>query len=159
MALKLILDYYHKNPRLTGTSNEDWRRHLSQFELLCEEFKTDEEVQLVHFAHSLKPSSNAFYHYQKLRHAGHSWSELVRNFDVRYHSEVKRCRAARAMKSLKFKDFKKKDDDDEEAFRNLVGEIDRLSCLAHDDDQSNHSLCAVLWTSVEGCPWALHAQS
>ena len=158
-ALKLVLDYYHKHPQFTGTENEDWRRHLAQFELLCEEFGTDSDVRLVHFAHSLKPTSNAYHLYQKHKSAGKSWHEIINDFEGRYHSEVRRSRAARQMKKLKFADFKKNTSDEEEAFRNLIGELERLSCLADDEDQTNHSLCSVLWSAVEGCPWALHAQA
>lgn len=41
-----------------------------------------------------------------------------------------------------------------EALAKLITQLERLESLA-----SNHSLCAVLWSLVEGQDWALHAQS
>lgn len=36
--------------------------------------------------------------------------------------------------------------------------MERLSCLEHDNDQTDATLCDILWKDVEGEPWALHAQ-
>lgn len=47
---------------------------------------------------------------------------------------------------------------DVEAFRQLVSEIERLASLANDEDQSNHALCTILWSVVEGQDCDLHAQ-
>lgn len=38
-------------------------------------------------------------------------------------------------------------------------EIERLSCLDHYEDPSNHALCTELWSSLEGQDWALQTQS
>lgn len=35
-AMKLILNYYQNRAQFSGTKNEDWGRHLSEFEILCE---------------------------------------------------------------------------------------------------------------------------
>lgn len=77
-AIKLILNYYQKYQQFSGTANEDWRRYLSQFETLCEECNTDSSTRLANFAHSLKPTSNAYHFYQKLRKADKSWEEFKR---------------------------------------------------------------------------------
>lgn len=37
--------------------------------------------------------------------------------------------------------FKININDDDEAFKKSIGELERLSCLAHDHDHSNHTLC------------------
>lgn len=37
--------------------------------------------------------------------------------------------------------------------------MERLAILAHKEDQSNHALCTVLWSSIEGQDWELHAQA
>lgn len=70
---------------------------------------------------------------------------------------MRRSRAARSLKNLIFSDFPRKVDDDEEDFRELVGETEKLSCLAHHDYQSNHALITVIWSSVGGTPCSLHA--
>lgn len=66
-AFNLTLNYYNKQEKFSGTANEDWRIHLPQFEILCEEYKTDDSTRIANFAHSLKPSSDGNYLYQKLR--------------------------------------------------------------------------------------------
>lgn len=45
------------------------------------------------------------------------------------------------------------------ALQQLVTEIELLLSLAHDEEHSNHVLCTVLWSSVVGLDWNLHAQS
>lgn len=40
-----------------------------------------------------------------------------------------------------------------------MAEIDVLSCLAHDNDQSDEILCEVLWKDIEGELWAFHAKT
>lgn len=39
---------------------------------------------------------------------------------------------------------------DEEDFSNSINELERLSCLAHDEVQSNYALCTTLWSEAEG---------
>lgn len=41
---------------------------------------------------------------------------------------------------------------DEEPFRKLISELERLSCLKPNEGQSKHGLCTALWSAVEGCP-------
>lgn len=41
----------------------------------------------------------------------------------------------------------------------LSRELERLSCLAHNEEQSNHAVGTSLWSSVEVCPWSRHALS
>lgn len=60
---------------------------------------------------------------------------------------------------MTFQKFRNEACNDEDAFRKLLAEMERLSCLAHGNDQSYASLCDVLWKAVEGQPWALHAQT
>lgn len=44
-----------------------------------------------------------------------------------------------------------------ESLRLLVTEIELLSSLAHDEDQSKHGIFTVLWLSFEGRDLALQA--
>lgn len=62
-----------------------------------------------------------------------------------------------SLESFKFINFRKGYKTDEEDFRKVVSELERFSCLPHDEDQFNHSLCTTLWYAVELCPWSLHA--
>lgn len=48
---------------------------------------------------------------------------------------------------------------DAEAFRQLGSEIECLASLPHDEVQTNHALCSVLWYLIEGQDWALHVQA
>lgn len=57
-----------------------------------------------------------------------------RKFDSRYRSEMRRSKAARSLKSLKFNNFRTDFKTDEEAFSKLTSELKRLSCMAHDED-------------------------
>lgn len=61
------------------------------------------------------------------------------------------------MKALKFADLHKDNRKYEEAFRKLLGQVERLSCLGYDEDQSKYALCAALWFVVKGYPCSLHA--
>lgn len=38
-----------------------------------------------------------------------------------------------------------------------MSEIERFSFLVHEQDQTNHYMCAVVWTDIEGQEWSLHA--
>lgn len=77
---------------------------------------------------------------------------MTKEFDYRYHSETRRSRAARSLKNLNFNKLKKDYKNDEEAFRKLKRELERLSCLAHGEDLSNNALCTELCSTVESCP-------
>lgn len=48
-------------------------------------------------------------------------------------------------------------DNNKDAFRESIGEMERLLCLALDYKQSNHALCTALWSAVEAGTWSLHA--
>lgn len=48
---------------------------------------------------------------------------------------------------------------DENAFKKLLAEIERLSCLANNANQTDDRICDVLLKAVEEEPWALHAQT
>lgn len=69
---------------------------------------------------------------------------MTEELDSRYYSEMRRSRAARSLKNLNLNNFKKDYKTDEEAFRKLISELETLSCLAHDEDQSNHALSTAL---------------
>lgn len=86
-----------------------------------------------------------------------NWDEFEAEFEGRCHSEIKRSRADRSINNLTFLDFKNDSESDEEAFRMLIGELERSSCLVHDEDQSNHAICTALWSAVEEFPWSLDA--
>lgn len=59
-ALKLILNYYNNLDHFRRATDEDWRRHLMQLENLCEEYNMEPHIRYAHFAHSLKPKSQAY---------------------------------------------------------------------------------------------------
>lgn len=59
---------------------------------------------------------------------------MTEEFYSRYHSEMRRSRAARSLKNLKFSIFRKDYKTDEEAFRKLITELEMLSCLVHEED-------------------------
>lgn len=82
---------------------------------------------------------------------------MTEEFDYRYHCKMRRSRAAKSLKHLKFNNFKNDYKTDEEAFKYLINE--RMSYLAHYEDQSNHAVCTALCSAVEGCPWSLHAMT
>lgn len=84
---------------------------------------------------------------------------MTDEFDSRYHSEMRRNKAARSLKKLKIKNFRRDCKTDEEDFMKLTSQLERLSCLAHEEDQSNHALCTALWSAVEECPWLLHTMA
>lgn len=54
-----------ENKQFSVTANEGWRKHLCQFDILCEEFKTDDTIMFTNFANSLKPSRNAYHFYKQ----------------------------------------------------------------------------------------------
>lgn len=64
---------------------------------------------------------------------------------------MKLSRAARSIKNFKFSYLKMENTNEEDEFRKLVGEIKRISCLAHDEDHSNHEFCTALWLAVRRC--------
>lgn len=75
---------------------------------------------------------------------------MTDSFDSRLHSEMRRRRAARSLKTLKVNNFRKYYKADEEAFRKLISELERHLRLAHKYNQSNYAQFAALWSSVEG---------
>lgn len=38
----------------------------------------------------------------------------------------------------------------------ISGGTKKLTCIAHDEDHSNHALYTALWSSVQGCPFSLY---
>lgn len=106
-AIKLTLNWYQKHYQFSGKANEYWSRHLCQFEILCEEYKTGDSTRINHFAHYLKLWSCAYQFYQKLRKAEKTWKEMTEAFDFKCRSKMRRSRAARSSNNLKFKNFRK----------------------------------------------------
>lgn len=51
------------------------------------------------------------------------------------------------------------DTTDFEAFCKIISEIERLCSLAHDEDETNHTLSTILLTEIEGHDCALHEQA
>lgn len=147
----------HTQKQFKRTTGEDWRRHLGQIENLWHEYETEAIVTFSHFAPSLKRTSKDYYFYQKLKHASKYWKKLVQKFGNRCHSEVKRSSGARNINCLKFSDFRKKTENDWNAFKERIGELEQLSCLENNEDQSNNVLRTALWPALEGCQWPLHA--
>lgn len=84
---------------------------------------------------------------------------LRRLFKNRYNSDSKRTRFSWTFKELTFQQFRNETTSDDAAFKKLFSEIELLSCLAHDSDQKDETICDVLWKAVEGEPWAVHAQT
>lgn len=50
----------------------------------------------------------------------------------------------------------KKNDSD---FKKLLADMERLSCLAHHNDQTDATLFDILWKAVDSEPWALQVQT
>lgn len=72
-------------------------------------------------------------------------------------SDTKRTQFSRNMKDLRFQQIRHDAKAYEEAFEKLQAEIQRLSCLAYDKDQTYEVLCVILWKAVEGEPRPFHA--
>lgn len=62
-------------------------------------------------------------------------------------------------RTLKFNNFRKDYKTDDEAFRKLLNELERLQCLVNDENQYKHALCTALLSEVEGCPLLLHVMT
>lgn len=73
--------------------------------------------------------------------------------DDRYPIERRRSKTMRSIKPLELSDIRKYIKDEQDAFPNS----EKLSCLEHDKDQPKHVLCSWLCSTVEECPWDLHA--
>lgn len=144
-AIKLILDYYNKHDTFSGSIDGDCQRHLDQFNSLCKEYQMDPLTRLRHFGHSLQHKSQAYHYYQSLvKNDSVTWTTMCQTFDNRYHSNTKRTRLSRQLKALTFKQFRHQEASDEEALKKLLAEMERLSCLANDDDQKYAGLCDIL---------------
>lgn len=155
-AVKIILNYYQKLEQFSDEENKDWRRHMCQFEILCKQYKTDDSTMINQFAQSLKPPSNAYHFYKKLRKAENPLKEMTEEFDSRCHSEMRRSTAVRSLWDLKFNNFRKYYKIFEKRFRKLISDLEILSCLAH--DECYYALCTALFSAVERCPWSLHSK-
>lgn len=73
--------------------------------------------------------------------------------------DTRRGRVSRQLKSLKINEFSKNSSTESDSLCRLITEIESLSSLYHVEYQSKHALCTLLWSSVDGRDWALHAQS
>lgn len=80
-------------------------------------------------------------------------------FEARYHSDTKRAWAIIQLKAVRFANYHANNCSDREAFKEMIADVERLSSLAHDGDQSNHALCACLCTAFKGLEWTLYAKS
>lgn len=71
--------------------DEYWKRHISQFNSLCEEYQTDPTTLLYDFGHSLQRKSQAYHYCQFVIKDEMITFELSCNaFDKRYHSDTKK---------------------------------------------------------------------
>lgn len=132
--------------------DDDWKRHLAQFTSLCDEYETNDTKRLVHFVNSLRTAIQAYQHYMKLKTGFITlWYSLNTAFEARYHSDTKRAMDRRQLKAIRFADYQANNRTDPEAFKQMIANVENLSSLAHEDDQSNHALCACLciWIGVE----------
>lgn len=63
------------------------------------------------------------------------------------------------MKAIRFATYQDTGRSDAELFIKMIVDVEQLSRPAHDEDQTNHPLCACVWSAAEGQEWALHAQA
>lgn len=66
---------------------------------------------------------------------------------------------SRQLKVLTFRQLRHQEASDEDALKKLLEEIERLSFLANDPEQTDDVIWSILWKAVEGGPWELHAQN
>lgn len=82
-----------------------------------------------------------------------TWTVFLERFEARFNQETKLAGASRERRSLKFETFRRKSKPETGSFKNLVSEIERLSCLDEDEEQSNYAMCSALCTSGYGMKW------
>lgn len=80
-------------------------------------------------------------------------------FRMHFHSATIRAGASRQLKAGNVSSFITHDTTDAEVLRQLFIEIDRLTGLAHDEDQTNRTLCTIVSAEVEGDDWVLQEQA
>lgn len=97
-------------------------------------------------------------HFTKLKNSFLTWATLNTKFEKRYHSEIKRALVCIQLKAIRFSKYQNKERIDSEAFEEMVADLEKLRSLAHEESNSNHSLCDFRRPAVEGEEWALHAQ-
>lgn len=110
-------NYYHKHEQMSEAGNEDWGRHLSQFEILHEKYNTNYTTRRTHFARAFKTSSNSYHFYQKLIKSKENWKNVTEEFYSRYNIDMRRSRAVRSIKELKMWLIKKENTNSEDMFR------------------------------------------
>lgn len=74
---------------------------------------------------------------------------MIEKFGSRYQRKM-RIRAARSFNNLSSTILRRTTKLMKKVSEKLICELERISCLAHDEDQSNHSLCKELWSAVNG---------
>lgn len=107
------------------TTSEVWNRHLGQFNNLCDEYNTNQEIKLIHFANSVQHKSKAYHYYKLLkRNQERTWPALCIAFRIRYRSDTKRTRFSNNLKELTFQQFRHHAKSDDGAFKKLIPEIE-----------------------------------
>lgn len=77
-ALKLVLDYYHKEKKFAGGAKEDWLRHLRQIISLADDHESNENIMLNDFHYYVKNTFEAYQYYLKLhRNPEMAWKTLT----------------------------------------------------------------------------------
>lgn len=80
------MNYYQKHYQLC-TRNEDWKRQPSQFEILCEKYKTYHKKRIAQFENAIKTHRSNYLFCQKLR----KMEKMRAKFELRYHKKKSKC--------------------------------------------------------------------
>lgn len=126
--------------QFSGSMDDDWKRHLSQFTSLFDEYESDDKklaVFFILFALLVRPSSTLWNLKTAITSA--SIDTTSEALDI---SDTKLACLNRKMKSVRFATYQATNRSNTESFKQIVADVEQLSILAHDEDQTNHALCS-----------------
>lgn len=134
--------------------------HLLRFTSLCDEYVIDKKhayvISDIPYNIILRPTITSRHFVNLHSQDGKVFVQTLRK-DTSEKQKEKRF--SRQLKVLTFRHFLTDESSDDAAFKNLLAEMERLSCLAYDKDQTDVTLCDILWKAVKGEPWVLHNQT
>lgn len=131
-------------------------QHRDDFLELCEHPEVTQESLISLLRHTLK--GNALSRYRSLIRDGKNWAELDETFTKFSLTEASRERNSSRLESLKFKEFKTEDNDNDEALLALVRKIEELVPLSARKDNDEMMKCKHLLRATKHFEWSKKAK-
>lgn len=139
-----------KNDTFSGSVVGDWNVQSNQWNILSCEYNEETKTRVNIFRNSLQHILQAYNNYQwlkKMMNCRAQWYDNTSRID--FTRIPKNVFQSQNKKKMNFQRYRKEAKSDDQGFEKVLTEIELLSCLEQENDQTDIMFCDVLWKGSE----------